>query len=90
MNESEIIERLRRIATAPAARGLLDDAAVLDGFVITHDSIASAKEAGAALRNDQGRHILIYEVIPAGILDPVRPITDNDVPPGGTPVALAA
>src|SRR5689334_20703538 len=40
MNESEIIERLRRIATAPGARGLLDDVAVLDSFVVTHDSIA--------------------------------------------------
>jgi thiamine-monophosphate kinase len=40
MRESEVIERLRRIATAPGARGLLDDVAVLDGFVITHDAIA--------------------------------------------------
>lgn len=40
MNESEAIEQLRRIATDPGARGLRDDAAVLDGFVITHDSIA--------------------------------------------------
>lgn len=40
MRESEIIERLRRIATAPEARGLLDDAALLDGLVITHDTIA--------------------------------------------------
>ena len=40
MRESEIIEQLRRIATAPGARGLLDDVAVLDGFVITHDTIA--------------------------------------------------
>jgi thiamine-monophosphate kinase len=40
MREIEVIERLRRIATAPEARGLLDDVAVLDGFVITHDSIA--------------------------------------------------
>jgi thiamine-monophosphate kinase len=38
--EAEVIARLRRIATEPAARGLLDDAAVLDGFVITHDTIA--------------------------------------------------
>ena len=38
--ESEIIHRLRRIATAPEARGLLDDVAVLDGLVVTHDSIA--------------------------------------------------
>lgn len=40
MREVEVIERLRRIATAPEARGLLDDVAVLDGLVITHDSIA--------------------------------------------------
>jgi len=40
MREAEVIARLRRIATDPAARGLLDDVAVLDGFVITHDTIA--------------------------------------------------
>ena len=40
MREAELIERLRGIATAPEARGLLDDVAVLDGLVITHDSIA--------------------------------------------------
>jgi thiamine-monophosphate kinase len=40
MREGDVIERLRRIATAPEARGLLDDVAVLDGLVITHDSIA--------------------------------------------------
>jgi thiamine-monophosphate kinase len=40
IREQEVIARLRRIATAPEARGLLDDAAVLDELVITHDSIA--------------------------------------------------
>ncbi|MEO6581087.1 MAG: thiamine-phosphate kinase [Sphingomicrobium sp.] len=40
VNETEAITRLRRIATNPAARGLLDDAALLEGLVITHDSIA--------------------------------------------------
>ena len=40
MRERDVIERLRRIATAPEARGLLDDVAVLEGFVVTHDSIA--------------------------------------------------
>jgi len=40
MNEAEVIARLRGIATAPEARGLLDDVAVLDGLVITHDTIA--------------------------------------------------
>ena len=38
--ERDILKRLRRIATHPAARDLLDDVAVLDGLVITHDSIA--------------------------------------------------
>ena len=40
IREREIIARLRRIATDPAARGLLDDAALLGDLVITHDSIA--------------------------------------------------
>src|SRR5687767_13768685 len=40
MDEREAIERLRRIARDPAARGLADDAAWLDGLVLTHDSIA--------------------------------------------------
>lgn len=40
MDERQAIERLRRIATDSAARGLLDDAALLDGLVITHDTIA--------------------------------------------------
>ena len=40
MNEREAIARLKMIATSGAARGLLDDAALLDGLVITHDSIA--------------------------------------------------
>jgi thiamine-monophosphate kinase len=39
MREREVIDRLRLIATAPAARGLLDDVAVLDGLVVTHDTI---------------------------------------------------
>lgn len=40
MNERDVIARLKRIATDPAARGLADDAALLDGLVITHDTIA--------------------------------------------------
>jgi len=40
MKEADVIARVRQFATDPAARGLLDDAAVLDGLVITHDSIA--------------------------------------------------
>ena len=40
MRERDVIARLRRIATDPAARNLKDDAALLDGLVLTHDSIA--------------------------------------------------
>ncbi len=40
MRESDAIERLRRIATHPAALGLRDDAALLEGLVLTPDSMA--------------------------------------------------
>jgi thiamine-monophosphate kinase len=40
MDERDVIERLRRLATDPAARQLQDDAAVLDDLVLTHDTIA--------------------------------------------------
>ncbi len=40
IREQQIIARLRRIATAPEARGLLDDVAMIGDLVITHDSIA--------------------------------------------------
>jgi thiamine-monophosphate kinase len=40
VRESEVIQRLRRIATTPEARSLLDDVAVLGDLVITHDSLA--------------------------------------------------
>ncbi|HEY0270427.1 MAG TPA: thiamine-phosphate kinase [Sphingomonas sp.] len=39
MAEAEFIARLRAIATHPAARGLMDDAAVLGDLVLTHDMI---------------------------------------------------
>lgn len=42
MREREVIARLRRIATSPEARGLLDDVAVLGGLVVTHDTIAES------------------------------------------------
>ena len=39
-DELAFIKRLRAIADHPAARGLADDAAVMDGLVLTHDMIA--------------------------------------------------
>lgn len=39
MREGEVIARLRQFATNPAARGLRDDVAVVDGLVLTHDTI---------------------------------------------------
>lgn len=38
--ERDVVQRVRQFASDPAARGLSDDVAVLDGLVITHDSIA--------------------------------------------------
>ncbi|MCW3797932.1 thiamine-phosphate kinase [Sphingomonas sp. BN140010] len=38
--EFDLLQQLRSIATDPAARGLLDDAAVLGDLVLTHDTIA--------------------------------------------------
>jgi thiamine-monophosphate kinase len=49
VRESEIIEHLRRIATAPEARGLSDDVALLGDLVVSHDSIA------------EGVHFLPYD-----------------------------
>jgi thiamine-monophosphate kinase len=40
MTEAEILDRLRRIATHPGARGLTDDVAVIGDLVLTHDTIA--------------------------------------------------
>lgn len=40
MTEKDVIKRLQRLATEPAARGLKDDVAVLEGLVLTHDSLA--------------------------------------------------
>lgn len=40
MREREIIARLRSLARHPAARGLADDAALFEGLVLTHDSMA--------------------------------------------------
>lgn len=37
--ETDLLPLLRAIAPAPEARGLADDAAVLDGLVLTHDMI---------------------------------------------------
>ena len=40
VTESDLLQQLRAMATDPAARGLLDDAAVLGDLVLTHDTIA--------------------------------------------------
>jgi thiamine-monophosphate kinase len=39
MNEPEFVKALKELATDPAARGLIDDAAVLGDLVFTHDMI---------------------------------------------------
>jgi thiamine-monophosphate kinase len=65
MRESELIERLRGIATAPEARGLLDDVAVLDGLVITHDSIAE----GVHFRGDDPPASVGWKLVAVNLSD---------------------
>lgn len=40
--EADFVTRLRRIATAPDARGLIDDVAVLGDLVLTHDMLVES------------------------------------------------
>jgi thiamine-monophosphate kinase len=65
MRETELIERLRGIATAPEARGLLDDVAVLDGLVITHDSIAE----GVHFRTDDPPASVGWKLVTVNLSD---------------------
>ena len=61
MNEADVIARLRRIASDPAARGLLDDAAVLDddidatGAMLRHASLPIILTRRAALEGGENR-----------------------------------
>ena len=72
MRESDVIARLRRIATHEAARGLLDDAALFHGLVITHDSIA------------EGVHFLPFDP-PASVGWKLSPSTCPTSPPRAHP-----
>ncbi|HEX4799589.1 MAG TPA: thiamine-phosphate kinase [Sphingomicrobium sp.] len=65
MRERDLIERLRGIATAPEARGLLDDVAVLDGLVITHDSIAE----GVHFRGDDPPASVGWKLVAVNLSD---------------------
>src|SRR3954464_16047326 len=76
MREADVIARLRRIATDPAARGLLDDVAVLDGLVITHDSIA------------EGVHFLPFDP-PASVGWKLVAVNLSDLAAKGAPPAAA-
>ena len=66
MRERDAIARLRKMATDPAARGLRDDVALLDGLVLTHDTIAE----GVHFRpDDPPGHAPFWRVVRAGMLD---------------------
>src|SRR5918994_3771907 len=54
MRESEVIARLRRIATDPAARGLADDAALLDGVEAACESYGVALIGGDTIALPRG------------------------------------
>jgi len=65
MNEREAIARLRGIATSEAARGLLDDVALLDGLVLTHDSIAE----GVHFRSDDPPESVGWKLVAVNLSD---------------------
>jgi len=65
VRESEVIARLRRIATAPEARGLLDDVALLGDLVITHDTIAE----GVHFRTDDPPSSVGWKLVAVSLSD---------------------
>ena len=69
MNEAAFIEALRRIATHPAARGLDDDAAVLDvgseQLVFTHDSLLE----GIHVRADEDLADIAWKLVAVNLSD---------------------
>lgn len=64
-SEFAFIDRLRQIATDPAARGLMDDAALLDGWVLTHDSIAE----GVHFRSDDPPSSVGWKLVAVNLSD---------------------
>jgi thiamine-monophosphate kinase len=69
VNEAIFIDRLRQIATHPAARGLLDDAAVLDGggaaLVLTHDMLVE----GVHFLPDDGAADVAWKLVAVNMSD---------------------
>lgn len=65
MPEADFIARLRAIATDPAARGLADDAAVLDGMVLTHDMIVE----GVHFLPDERPHDVAWKLVAVNLSD---------------------
>ncbi|MCU0729865.1 MAG: thiamine-phosphate kinase, partial [Sphingopyxis sp.] len=69
MTESAIIAAMRAIATSPAARGLVDDAAVLDvggqSLVLTHDMLVE----GRHFRSDDPARSAAWKLVAANMSD---------------------
>jgi len=65
VDERTILTRLRRTAAHPAARGLVDDVALLDGLVITHDSIAE----GVHYRPEDPPHSVGWKLMAVNLSD---------------------
>lgn len=63
--ESAFIDAMRGIATAPGARGLADDAAVLDGLVLTHDVIVE----GVHFRADDPPEDVAWKLVAVNVSD---------------------
>lgn len=65
MTEADFLALLRPLATHPAARGLLDDAAVLGDLVLTHDMLVE----GAHYRADDPPEDVAWKLVAVNLSD---------------------
>ena len=65
MNEADFLALLRPLATHPAARGLLDDAAVLGDLVFTHDVLVE----GVHFRSDDPPGDVAWKLLAVNLSD---------------------
>lgn len=65
MTEADFLKLLRPLATHPAARGLVDDAAVLGDLVLTHDMLVE----GVHFRSDDPPESVAWKLVAVNLSD---------------------
>lgn len=65
MSEAEFIDALRALATHPGARGLADDAAVLGGYILTHDMLVE----GVHFRSEDAPADVAWKLLAVNLSD---------------------